>query len=284
MNKLLTIFLTIGLMWLQSTSQEIKNVTENINLKVTNATIETTTVKYAPSNTTKSTADAPTAITNSTFGTNLNTTTATTTSSFPQVLTTITNNPITTTTSPSITTLPTNEETLISTTSTEMSPLEPYCLPSLCELFNGTHIQQVPHVACKNRGDFASVCGHQPHLLYMSERRRNLILDLHNLARSRIAAGQVAGYKSASHMPQLKWDSELEYLASLHAKRCQFAHDLCRNTPRFEFSGQNIGYFWIRRDIRSHSRRMKNFIVNWFKEYVDANQTFIDSYYPHPEG
>uniref|UniRef100_A0A1A9UV29 SCP domain-containing protein n=1 Tax=Glossina austeni TaxID=7395 RepID=A0A1A9UV29_GLOAU len=118
----------------------------------------------------------------------------------------------------------------------------------------------------------------------MSERRRNLILDLHNLARSRIATGQVAGYKSASHMPQLKWENELAYLAVLHAKRCKFAHGQCRNTQRFHYSGQNIGYYWIRREIKSHSGRMKNFIVNWFREHVNANHSFIDSYQPHREG
>ncbi|XP_061390203.1 venom allergen 3 homolog [Musca vetustissima] len=159
-----------------------------------------------------------------------------------------------------------------------------YCNPSLCESYNGTHTQVLPHVACHNPGHFAATCGAQPHLLHMSERRRNLILALHNLARSRIASGQVAGYKPASHMPQIKWDTELEHLATLHVQRCSFTHDLCRNTPRFPYSGQNIGYYWIRREIKSHSRRMKNFIVNWFKEHIDANQSFIDAYHLHPEG
>jgi len=85
-------------------------------------------------------------------------------------------------------------------------------------------------------------------------------------------------------MPLLRWDNELEQMAALHAKRCQFAHDKCRNTPRFKFSGQNIGYFWIGREFKSHSRRMKSFVINWFREYQDANQSFIDSYRPHPQG
>jgi len=162
--------------------------------------------------------------------------------------------------------------------------IQKYCQPSLCSLYNGTHMFQVPHIGCNNDENFRKECGKKPHLLYMSERRRKLILDMHNLARSRIASGNLPGYKPASHMPILKWDNELEYLATLHVKRCQFAHDQCRNTERYSFSGQNIGIFWIDREFKSHSKRMKWFILNWFREYRDANQTFIDHYRPHPEG
>ncbi|XP_073828567.1 venom allergen-1 [Musca autumnalis] len=179
---------------------------------------------------------------------------------------------------------PTSSTSSSSSRNVTATSADPYCQPSLCELYNGSHTQVLPHVACHNTGHFATNCGSQPHLLHMSERRRNLILALHNLARSRIASGQVAGYKPASHMPQIKWDTELEHLATLHVQRCSFSHDLCRNTPRFPYSGQNIGYYWIRREIKSHSRRMKNFIVNWFKEHIDADQSFIDAYHLHPKG
>ncbi|XP_054728351.1 antigen 5 like allergen Cul n 1 [Anastrepha obliqua] len=159
-----------------------------------------------------------------------------------------------------------------------------YCAPSLCELYNGSHVLQVPHIACNNNNTFGPTCGAKPHLLYMSQRRRQFILDMHNLARARIASGQLEGYRAAAHMPMLKWDDELEYLATLHAKRCQFGHDQCRNTPRYQYSGQNIGYFWIGREFKSHVKRIKSFILNWFREYRDANQTFIDKYTPHPDG
>ncbi|XP_004536108.1 venom allergen 3 [Ceratitis capitata] len=159
-----------------------------------------------------------------------------------------------------------------------------YCSLSLCELYNGSHVLQVPHIGCDNDGAFGAACGAKPHLLYMSQRRRQFILDMHNLARARIASGQLEGYRAAAHMPVLKWDDELEYLATLHVKRCQFGHDQCRNTPHYQFSGQNIGYFWIGREFKSHAKRVKSFILNWFREYRDANQTFIDRYEPHPEG
>ncbi|ALC49290.1 CG9400 [Drosophila busckii] len=158
-----------------------------------------------------------------------------------------------------------------------------YCEPSLCEIYNGTHLLHVPHIACGNNGSFGAACGPQPKLLYMSPRRQQLLLDMHNLVRHKVASGEVIGYKPATHMPILRWDAELEQLAALHAKRCEFAHDQCRNTPKYRISGQNIGYFWIEREFKSHSRRMKSFVINWFREYKDANQSYIDSYHPHPQ-
>lgn len=163
-------------------------------------------------------------------------------------------------------------------------PNNRYCRASLCAIFDGVKIQQVPHIACKNDGKFASECGSKPYLLYMGETRRNLILNMHNLARERIASGRLEGYRTATRMPLIRWDNELEYLATLHVKRCKFAHDQCHNMQRFPFSGQNIGYFWIQSDLKSFTKHMKRFIINWFKEYLDANQTFIDRFRSHPEG
>lgn len=159
-----------------------------------------------------------------------------------------------------------------------------YCASSLCNIFNGSHVLQLPNIACENNGTFGEICGPLPKLLYMSARRRQFLLDMHNLVRNRIAGGNLSGYESASNMPVLRWDAELEAMAVLHAKRCQLVHDDCRNTPRFKISGQNIGYLWIGRKFKSHSRRIKSFVINWFREHNDANQSFIDSYHRHPSG
>lgn len=306
MRIMAIIVCVIGMLTLQVTALPTKNETQNLNfpltdVKPTNATnaimeIENTIVSKTItsvkdetnseiiSQTMTTTKPFTTATTvnpiNASITEGINytlTNTTSTASMFPS--TTISPTPISTSSQPELinTTTPAVTSANISSSSNQ------YCAPSLCEFFNGTHTTIRPHIACKNSGNFSPACGSQPHLLKMSERRRNLILDLHNLARSRIASGQVEGYKPASHMPQLKWDNELEYLATLHVKRCQFEHDLCHNTPRYPYSGQNIGYFWKGANITSHSKRMKNFIVNWYKEYKDANQTFIDSFHLHPE-
>lgn len=305
MRILITIVLTVGFISsLQVTAQEnTKNVTEvsnsnktnKINENVTDTLMQTSTTIKTEINTKSldpSTASPPT-ITSATLTANLRTERInyTTSTSSPSTWSTL---PLTAATEATSTSTPTSSEThLTPSLSTDAITTKPtpqdtpilnqYCAPSLCEFYNGTHTNTKPHIACKNRGNFSPACGSQPHLLEMSVRRRNLILDLHNLARSRIASGQVDGYTSASHMPQLKWDNELEYLAGLHVKRCRFEHDLCHNTPRYPYSGQNIGYFWKGANITSHSKRMKNFIVNWYKEHKEANQTFIDSFHLHPD-
>ncbi|XP_005179142.1 tabinhibitin 2 [Musca domestica] len=253
---------------------KIKTTTRPTVVNVSQDMLATTTTSTTNINKIELITDAPMS----------NTSTIMTTTAHPDSSTEVGPFTFNATTTSTTTQSPISSTSSLPSTSDVTLTSDPYCNPSLCELYNGTHTQVLPHVACHNTGHFATRCGSQPHLLHMSERRRNLILALHNLARSRIASGQVAGYKPASHMPQIKWDTELEHLATMHVQRCSFSHDLCRNTPRFPYSGQNIGYYWIRREIKSHSRRMKNFIVNWFKEHLDADQSFIDAYHLHPEG
>lgn len=158
----------------------------------------------------------------------------------------------------------------------------PYCDPELCKEYNanGNSFRQATHIACGNNGSFSRICGN-PELMPMTDRRKNLILDLHNIVRNRVAKGLVKGYKPAESMNMLKWDSELEYLAGLNVATCKFAHDSCRNTPRFTFSGQNIGIIWQANNFLSYSRRIEYVVGDWFKEYKDANQSFIDSYHRH---
>lgn len=158
-----------------------------------------------------------------------------------------------------------------------------YCDPELCRLYNGTHFVVQEHIGCNNNGSLSSSCG-DAELVDMNQRRINLILDLHNAARNRIAIGKLPGYKSAASMPVVKWDTELEYLASLNVRTCRFKHDACRNTDRFSISGQNIGYMWQTRPIRSISRRIKFLVGKWFFEYPDAGQEYIQAYKNHPKG
>lgn len=154
----------------------------------------------------------------------------------------------------------------------------PYCDPELCKVFNGQGFDQTSHIACGNNGSFAGHC-RSPELMPMTDRRKSLILDLHNTVRNRVARGSLKGYKPAESMNMLKWDSELEYLASLNVATCRFAHDQCRNTNRFPFSGQNIGTIWQSNNFQSYSRRIKYVVGDWFKEYKDCDQSFIDKYH-----
>lgn len=110
-----------------------------------------------------------------------------------------------------------------------------YCDPELCKFWNGTDYNYEEHIACGNNGSLSEDCPEGATMVNMSQRRINLLLDLHNAARNRIALGKIEDYLPAESMPILKWDRELEYIASLNVKTCKFAHDGCRNTCKFQF-------------------------------------------------
>ncbi len=80
-----------------------------------------------------------------------------------------------------------------------------------------------------------------------TEAERDLILNLHNDLRNRVAAGEVLGYNdvllpSASKMAKMQWDPLLTSLAELNTRTCEMKHD-CRSTREFIFAGQNIFKF-----------------------------------------
>ncbi|XP_037565249.2 CRISP/Allergen/PR-1-like [Dermacentor silvarum] len=106
----------------------------------------------------------------------------------------------------------------------------------------------------------------------MDDTQRGLILKLHNHYRSRIARGNVTGFKPAADMQELLWDSDLEYVAQAHANLCttpdgDLKHDHVRDrfTPRFEFTGQNLA--WIGRSFSDGGPNWTYVILNWFEEH-----------------
>ncbi|XP_055390108.1 antigen 5 like allergen Cul n 1-like [Condylostylus longicornis] len=159
-----------------------------------------------------------------------------------------------------------------------------YCKPDLCKIWNGTDYNYLKHIGCNNDGEFGSDCPTDATMVDMNQRRINLILDLHNIARNKIAMGEVPGFEPAENMPVLKWDNELQFLAGLNAKRCRFEHDMCRNTDKFEISGQNVGISWQKPAFHSNSKRIKLIVGLWFNEHKDANQSFIDAYEDRTDG
>ncbi|KAH8357732.1 venom allergen 5-like [Drosophila serrata] len=69
------------------------------------------------------------------------------------------------------------------------------------------------------------------------------VLLLLNNFRNNLSAGQVVNnvnmtFPSAKRMRRLIWDSELAYLARVHASTVSFKHTECRSTLRFPFVGE----------------------------------------------
>ncbi|KAH8409154.1 hypothetical protein KR009_009333 [Drosophila setifemur] len=140
-----------------------------------------------------------------------------------------------------------------------------YCDPELCP--SGRH------VACQNSGRFASGCSGE---FVNVNTHIQLILQLHNQRRNLIAGGGVSGFPSALHMATMGWDATLAQLAAYNALQCRMAHDECRNTNTYRFSGQNLSILFTRNvDIADFLRQR---IAAWFDENRDASSADMENY------
>lgn len=87
-------------------------------------------------------------------------------------------------------------------------------------------------------------------------------------------------------MAVMRWDSTLEQMASLNIKQCNFAHDQCRNTYKFMYSGQNLGIREVSVAAKSRKDIMKNYqdlIKIWISEGDICDQSFIEAFRLHPK-
>jgi len=77
-----------------------------------------------------------------------------------------------------------------------------YCDKSFCS-FGPNYLG--PHVACKDQGflDWASTCSADRRLLPVSQSDKDLIIDLHNSYRNKIATGSESPYPSAVRMTSM---------------------------------------------------------------------------------
>lgn len=73
----------------------------------------------------------------------------------------------------------------------------------------------------------------------------------------------------------MEWDKELADLAELNVKKCDFEHD-CHNTPRFEYSGQNLymSYF-TPGSTYNHTHELARSVENWYDEIKESDASKI---------
>ena len=70
---------------------------------------------------------------------------------------------------------------------------ENYCDPKLCPA-------GVKHIACGNSGNFSPSCPSDKRIAAISGAYQELIVDVHNTLRNKIANGDQSGFPSASRM------------------------------------------------------------------------------------
>ncbi|KAH7955505.1 hypothetical protein HPB52_001063 [Rhipicephalus sanguineus] len=126
------------------------------------------------------------------------------------------------------------------------------------------------HTACKPPNSWCKIKDRSA-----DDAQRALILKLHNEYRSRVARGNVTGFKPAADMQEVLWYPDLEYVAQVDlvdANLCttpngDLKHDNVhdRFTPRFEQVGENLA--WRGRAFSNDGPNWTYVILGWFSEY-----------------
>ncbi|XP_030379855.1 venom allergen 3 homolog [Scaptodrosophila lebanonensis] len=147
-----------------------------------------------------------------------------------------------------------------------------YCNAKLCP-------NKRKHIACKNKGSFASTCPEDAKLLSIDADNQNLLLQLHNNLRHKLAGGYGKVRLTACRMATMQWSPELARLAELNVKQCEMAHDGCRGTARFQYAGQNI---YQARYSRGPFPKVDNLLrtgfQNWVSEESKTEKDQLKSY------
>uniref|UniRef100_A0A2M4BWT9 Venom allergen-1 n=2 Tax=Anopheles marajoara TaxID=58244 RepID=A0A2M4BWT9_9DIPT len=105
-----------------------------------------------------------------------------------------------------------------------------------------------------------------------------LIVSEHNRLRNQLAIGNLTGFASAQRMPTLVWDDTLAAQAGHNARSCDFAHDVCRNTAKYAYAGQNLALESFYGMSKTNDTLVRDMVASWWSEYQDATQALVDKY------
>lgn len=81
-----------------------------------------------------------------------------------------------------------------------------------------------------------SQCPPNSTLIEFTRSEKKVILSLHNKIRNFIASGNHSSYKPAAKMQAIEWDKSLAFVSSFNVRTCEFQHDSCRNTSKFNLN------------------------------------------------
>ncbi|XP_005186253.2 antigen 5 like allergen Cul n 1-like [Musca domestica] len=145
-----------------------------------------------------------------------------------------------------------------------------YCGSSLCAT-------GVTHIACNHTGNFESSCSPDAAMVEIGRNLQQFIVTEHNSKRNYIATGNIAKFKPACRMATMRWDPELAKIASYNVRQCKMAHDKCRNTAKYKFSGQNLA--WRSYTGTPNIQQLINVAINaWYVEYKYTTWQQLQSY------
>ncbi|CAH1113370.1 unnamed protein product [Psylliodes chrysocephalus] len=154
-----------------------------------------------------------------------------------------------------------------------------YCQMS-CKLNN----QLFTHIICQRKNMNCGAgpdCGSSFNPIDLTEEDKQLILDVHNELRNKVATGQetIGNQPPASNMNALSYNEEIATFAQCHSNECQFKHDKCRRTAEWEWVGQNLEKkFSSDGNVRV---AINASIHNWYREVKSFSSSWINTFAEH---
>lgn len=137
-----------------------------------------------------------------------------------------------------------------------------------------------PHIACNPNGFTRSGLVSNVEMIKLTPAMKDSIVEAHNTYRSQVASAMFANisFPTAANMYEMKWDNTLEYVARVHAAYGEMKHDLCRATPDFPQSGQNLFQWLSSADNVNVDAVLNSATESWFNEIHIANPALVDSF------
>lgn len=136
-----------------------------------------------------------------------------------------------------------------------------------------------PHVACPPNGLATPVNVTNVQLVQWTQAQKDAVLQQHNAYRNAVASGKWDNvtFPTATKMGEMLWDNTLQYLAEQHAKYGHFAHDKCRKTTQYPYSGQNLYMYRSSPKNNDISKLLALATTTWFETEVRlaANPAFV---------
>lgn len=147
-----------------------------------------------------------------------------------------------------------------------------FCDKTLC-IKNGG-----PHVCCvrgKNRNGFDPSC-EKPELVTVTRKHQALILELSNEIRQTVASGKLPRHEPAKKMSVMSYSSELADIAKCNVLRCEYGHDVCRNSPTHNYVGQNLYINYRSKTYMDVEELIRRGFKVWIDESKDSNMRLIN--------
>ncbi|XP_055716996.1 venom allergen 5-like [Phlebotomus papatasi] len=142
------------------------------------------------------------------------------------------------------------------------------------------------HIACEPNSFKTPSDVRNIQVVQMTDDIRNSLVSGHNAYRSKTAKGEEPKIPSASKMEKMFWDDELEYVAHQHVKHGSFAHDQCRATADYPYSGQNLAVGYSSVPYSDVAAVIRSHVDMWYNKEMaivrDQMPSCIDSFTQSP--